>query len=137
GHDRRSPDLRRVRLHEGVPGREADAGREALPDLRGHLADPAARDRTRNLPAARALSNRLARALDSSPLRAEAGTVPARVSRSRRRTKRSRLLVQRALVALAVAALLALVLGLVFAGSAQRLASGVRIAGIDVGGLTP
>ena len=44
---RRRPDLRRLRLHEGVPGREADAGREAVPDLRGHLADPAAGDRPR------------------------------------------------------------------------------------------
>ena len=34
--DRRRPDLRRLRLHEGVPGREADARREAAADLRGH-----------------------------------------------------------------------------------------------------
>ncbi len=47
GHDRRRPDLRRLRLYEGVPGREADAGRQAVPDLRGNLADPAARDRAR------------------------------------------------------------------------------------------
>jgi len=46
GHDRRRPDLRRLRVHQGVPGREADAGREALPDLRGDVADPAARDRS-------------------------------------------------------------------------------------------
>ena len=45
GHDRRGAGLRRLRVHEGVPGREADARRKALPDLRGHLADPAARDR--------------------------------------------------------------------------------------------
>ena len=39
--DRRGPDLRRLRLHEGVPGREADARREAAADLRGHQPDPA------------------------------------------------------------------------------------------------
>ena len=49
GHDRRGADLRRLRVHEGVPGREADARREALPDLRGDVPDPAARDRPRNL----------------------------------------------------------------------------------------
>src|SRR5207244_4641880 len=53
GHDRRRPDLRGLRVHEGVPGREADAGRQAVPDLRGHLADPAARDRQRIVDAAR------------------------------------------------------------------------------------
>jgi vancomycin resistance protein YoaR len=36
-----------------------------------------------------------------------------------------------------VAALAAMVLGLAFAGSPSRLANGVRIAGIDVGGKTP
>ena len=51
GDDRRRPDLRRLRLHQGVPGREADARREAVPDLRGHVADPAARDRARDFPA--------------------------------------------------------------------------------------
>ena len=40
-----------LRVHQGVPGREADARREALPDLRGHVADPAARDRQGDLPA--------------------------------------------------------------------------------------
>ena len=45
GDDRRRPDLRRLRVHQGVPGREAHARREAVPDLRGHVADPAARDR--------------------------------------------------------------------------------------------
>src|SRR5207344_1851269 len=56
GHDRCRPDLWRVRLHEGVPGREADARRQALPDLRGHLADPAARDRSRCFDAERLMS---------------------------------------------------------------------------------
>ena len=50
GHHRRRPGLRRLRLHQGVPGREAHARREAVPDLRGHLADPAARDREGDLP---------------------------------------------------------------------------------------
>ena len=48
GHDRRRAGLRRVRLHQGVPGREAHARREAVPDLRGHVADPAAGDRRRS-----------------------------------------------------------------------------------------
>src|SRR5207244_2542984 len=48
GDDRRRADLRRLRLHEGVPGREADAGREAVPDLRRHVADPAACNRARD-----------------------------------------------------------------------------------------
>ncbi len=50
GHHRRGPGLRRLRLHQGVPGREAHARREAVPDLRGDLADPAARDREGDLP---------------------------------------------------------------------------------------
>ena len=53
GDDERGPGLRRLRLHEGVPGREADARREAVPDLRGDVADPAARDRQGDLPAER------------------------------------------------------------------------------------
>ena len=47
-HGRRA-GLRRLRVHEGVPGREADARREAVPDLRRHVADPAPRDRQRNI----------------------------------------------------------------------------------------
>ena len=53
GDDRRRAGLRRLRLHQGVPGREAHARREALPDLRGHVADSAARHREGDLPAAR------------------------------------------------------------------------------------
>src|SRR5207248_9523861 len=53
GDHRRGAGLRGLRLHQGVPGREADARREAVPDLRGHLADPAPRNRERDLPAAR------------------------------------------------------------------------------------
>jgi vancomycin resistance protein YoaR len=46
-------------------------------------------------------------------------------------------LVQRAAVVVVLAAVVALVLGLVFAGSSNRLAEGVSIAGIGVGGKTP
>ena len=53
GDHRCRAGVRRLRLHEGVSGREADARREALPDLRRHLTDPAPRDRQGNLPAAR------------------------------------------------------------------------------------
>ncbi len=44
---------------------------------------------------------------------------------------------QRAIVAGLLAALTGVVVGLAFAGSPERLAGGVRIAGVDVGGLTP
>ena len=47
GHRRRRAGLRRLRLHQGVPGREADARREDHAALRGHVADPAPRDRAR------------------------------------------------------------------------------------------
>ena len=44
--DRRGdPDPRRLRLHEGVPGRALLPRREDHRDLRGHERDPAARDR--------------------------------------------------------------------------------------------
>ena len=52
GHHRRRAGLRRLRLHQGVPGREADARREDHAALRGHLADPAPRDRPRDAAAA-------------------------------------------------------------------------------------
>ena len=45
---RRRPGVRRLRLHQGVPGREADARREDHAALRGHVADPAARHRARD-----------------------------------------------------------------------------------------
>ena len=45
GRDRRRAGLRRLRLHQGLPGREADARRQDHAALRGHLPDPAARDR--------------------------------------------------------------------------------------------
>jgi vancomycin resistance protein YoaR len=46
-------------------------------------------------------------------------------------------LVRRAAVAATVLALGGIVLGLAFAGSPKRLPAGVRIAGVEVGGLTP
>ena len=52
GHHRRRPGLRRLRLHQGLPRREADARREDHAALRGHVADPAARDRARDAAAA-------------------------------------------------------------------------------------
>jgi vancomycin resistance protein YoaR len=71
--------------------------------------------------------------------------LPARrnISLVRRRRRRPRTRAQRRVVwlrtavAVAIAALAALALGLAFAGSPSRLAAGVRIAGVDVGGKTP
>ena len=51
--DRRRAGLRRLRLHQGLPGREADARREDHAALRGHLADPAPGHRPRDAAAAR------------------------------------------------------------------------------------
>src|SRR5438105_10313063 len=63
--------------------------------------------------------------------------------RSRSRPKRRprtraqrRVLLQRSVILAALLALAATALGLAFAGSPSRLASGVRIAGVDVGGKT-
>ncbi len=49
---RRRAGLRRLRLHQGVPRREADARREDHAALRGHVADPAPRHRPRDAAAA-------------------------------------------------------------------------------------
>src|SRR5439155_6958681 len=58
--------------------------------------------------------------------------------RRRRRTRAQRRAVwQRTAIVAVIAGLAATVLGLVFAGSPSRLADGVRIAGIGVGGKTP
>ncbi len=46
--DRRRAGLRRLRVHQGLPGREADARREDHAALRGHGADPAPGDRPRD-----------------------------------------------------------------------------------------
>jgi vancomycin resistance protein YoaR len=71
-------------------------------------------------------------------------TLPRRrssfVVRPRRRRKtraQRRVFWQRTGILAALAALAATVLGLAFAGSPSRLAGGVRIAGVDVGGRTP
>ena len=53
--------------------------------------------------------------------------------RRRRRSCRSRLLLVLALIALVLITLV----GIGFAGSSGRIAAGVEIAGVDVGGLTP
>jgi vancomycin resistance protein YoaR len=58
--------------------------------------------------------------------------------RRRRRTRaQRRVFWQRTAIGASIAALAAVVLGLAFAGSPTRIASGVRIAGVDVGGKTP
>jgi len=68
-------------------------------------------------------------------LRVEVGTGTVGV-RSRRRGRSRTLLVQR-LVALAILAVVGgVLLGLVFAGSPTRIAAGVSIEGVNVGGLT-
>ena len=59
-------------------------------------------------------------------------TVPAR-----RRRRKQRGLRLRPLTLGAVLVAIGLLVGLAFAGSEAKLASGVRIAGVDVGGLTP
>jgi vancomycin resistance protein YoaR len=57
---------------------------------------------------------------------------------ARRRTRAQRRVIwQRTAILTAIAALAAIVLGLVFAGSPSRLAGGVQIAGVEVGGKTP
>ncbi len=61
------------------------------------------------------------------------------MDRSRRRRTRAQrsLLRRRTAIVLTCLALTGIVLGLAFAGSPTRLAMGVRIAGLDVGGMTP
>ena len=53
------------------------------------------------------------------------------------RPRWQRILIQRGLPSVALVGAIALLVGLIFAGSAAKLAPGVTIAGIDVGGLTP
>ena len=55
----------------------------------------------------------------------------------RRRRRAQRLLWRRVAIAAALLALSGILVGVVFAGSPARLADGVRIAGIDVGGMSP
>ena len=52
GRHRRRAGLRRLRLHQGVPGREADARRQDHAAVRRHVADPAPRHRARDAAAA-------------------------------------------------------------------------------------
>ena len=56
--------------------------------------------------------------------------------RSNRRARSRRLLVQRLLAVIAVFVIGGVVLGLAFSGSPSRIAGGVEVAGVDVGGLT-
>jgi hypothetical protein len=58
-------------------------------------------------------------------------------ARPRRRKTSTRVRVQRFAVGFALLAIVGSVLGLVFAGSPQRIAAGVRIDGVNVGGMTP
>jgi vancomycin resistance protein YoaR len=60
----------------------------------------------------------------------------AAVLRGRRASAGSRLLWEWAIVTALLAASVAALVGVVFAGSSARIAEGVRIAGVDVGGLT-
>jgi vancomycin resistance protein YoaR len=70
-----------------------------------------------------------------SSLRVEAG-VSSYYAR-RRRQARNRMLKRAALASVGVVISAAFAVGMAFAGSTHRIASGVRIAGIDVGGLKP
>jgi Putative peptidoglycan binding domain len=73
--------------------------------------------------------------VDSGILRAEAGSSSA-VRVRKRRARSRRLLAERAAVLAAVTAAVGILMGLAFAGSPDRIAAGVRVAGVNVGGLT-
>ena len=96
GHHRRRPGLRRLRLHQGVPGREAHARREDHAALRGHVADPAARHRARDAPAAphrdaaARARRRLAPRLTHSPTRGRLRAAPRRCAAARNPRCRTR-----------------------------------------------
>jgi vancomycin resistance protein YoaR len=64
---------------------------------------------------------------------------PSRARPTRRSNQRARnaVGVRRGAILVVLAALTGVVVGLAFAGSPERLAAGVHIAGVDVGGLTP
>jgi vancomycin resistance protein YoaR len=68
-------------------------------------------------------------------LRADASTLPANLRRTRPRS--SRLVWRWALLVFVLLAVGAALLSFAFAGSPSRLAEGTRVAGVDVGGLTP
>src|SRR5690349_12950718 len=67
--------------------------------------------------------------------RAVAASSPA--LRARRRASARTRLWTRAGIAVGVSVAIGIALGFVFAGSSTELASGTRIAGVDVGGLSP
>ncbi|MGZ8793291.1 MAG: VanW family protein [Gaiellaceae bacterium] len=71
------------------------------------------------------------------PARRKYSLVRPRPRRRPRTRAQRRLFWQRTAILTALAALAGMVLGLAFAGSPTRLAGGVRIAGVDVGGRTP
>jgi vancomycin resistance protein YoaR len=78
--------------------------------------------------------------LDSDALRAEAGARPVRRDRRARTSGRGRLVRIWGKVSLAVLlalGILALIGGIVFAGSGDHIAAGVTVSGLKVGGLTP
>jgi vancomycin resistance protein YoaR len=65
----------------------------------------------------------------------EAGTSVGRV-RSRRRGRSRTLILQRVAALAIVGVVLGILLGFLFSGSPDRVAAGVKVAGVDVGGLT-
>jgi vancomycin resistance protein YoaR len=71
------------------------------------------------------------------PARRKYSLVRPRPRRRRRTGAQRRQFWQRTAIIAALAGLAGMVLGLAFAGSPSRLAGGVRIAGVDVGGRTP
>jgi vancomycin resistance protein YoaR len=68
-------------------------------------------------------------------LRVDAGTGAVRV-RAKKRARARKLRLQRIAAVAVVAAVAGLLIGFVFAGSPDRIAAGVRVAGVGVGGLT-
>ncbi|MGZ4301945.1 MAG: VanW family protein [Gaiellaceae bacterium] len=67
-------------------------------------------------------------------MQVDARTSPLQIGRSRPRRRRA--LLTRGLLVVGLLASAALVVGFVFAGSTSRIAAGVTVAGVDVGGMT-
>src|SRR5919198_971453 len=112
-----------------------DARRQGFPDRRGHVRDPASdRDQLPEGPR-RPPEPRLDCNVLSARRRAMLARRPRR-GRPRTRAQR-RVIWQRTAIVVVIAALVAVVLGLAFAGSPSKLAGGVQIAGVEVGGKTP
>src|SRR5919201_3798588 len=78
--------------------------------------------------------NSRVRGVDSPALSAGAEFTTVRIRRKRPALARPAL--QWSLLALALVAVIGLVLGLIFAGSPARLARGVTVAGVDLGGMS-